>query len=72
VFSAGGYRKTVLMEQREQSDRSEETRDEPEPRDEDERKPGESDSKQAADKAPMKPGSSGAASRGSGPARAGS
>jgi hypothetical protein len=57
----------------ERSDRPQESpRDEPERRDEDERKPDESDSKQAADKAPMKPGSAGAASRGSGPARTGS
>jgi hypothetical protein len=56
-----------------QSDRRQDTpRDEPKRRDKDERKPGESDSKEASDKAPMKPGSAGAASRGSGPARAGS
>jgi hypothetical protein len=56
-----------------QTERSKETpRDEPQRRDEDKRKPDESDSKQAADKAPMKPGSAGAASRGSGPARTGS
>jgi hypothetical protein len=41
-------------------------------RDEEDRKPGESDREEAADKAPMKPGSAGAASRGSGPARSGS
>jgi hypothetical protein len=40
--------------------------------DEEDRQPGESDREEAADKAPMKPGSAGAASRGSGPARAGS
>jgi hypothetical protein len=57
----------------ERSDRPQESPcDEPERRDEDERKPDESDSNQAADKAPMKPGSAGAASRGSGPARTGS
>jgi hypothetical protein len=41
-------------------------------REEEERRPGESDRKEAADKAPMKPGSAGGASRGSGPARTGS
>jgi hypothetical protein len=41
-------------------------------RDEEERRPGESDREEAADRAPMKPGSAGAASRGSGPARTGS
>jgi hypothetical protein len=41
-------------------------------REEEERRPGESDREETAEKAPMKPGSAGAASRGSGPARTGS
>jgi len=70
VFPNGRFRKTILMEQR--NEPQETLRDETERRDEDEQKSGESDSTEAADKAPMKPGSAGAASRGSGPARAGS
>jgi hypothetical protein len=51
---------------------TENTEDERAPRDEEDRKPGEADREEASDKAPMKPGSAGAASRGSGPARTGS